>query len=154
MAKGKTVQRRTRSDALENNELFPKFAELYVEYKGNAKRAAIDAGYSESYAQSSSYKLVARLQLKMGPVLRRFGLDEVKVAHKVEQLLEAKTPKWNPESKGWDVFEDGGTQQRALDTLADLLDARPPRKLAGDTPDGSIPIRIISSIPKREARVQ
>jgi hypothetical protein len=163
-----------RENALEADPRFSRFSELYVTHQGarpNALQAAIAAGYSEIWAKSHAWRLVQRLRLKVGPVLRAHGLDEVLIARKLSRLVEAREPKWNPkklirrartvkgkdgaEEKipeirgGWDKFESSSTQLGAIDRLITLLDLEPAKKLKGDTPDGAIPIRLMTSIPKR-----
>lgn len=137
---------KTRANAAERDPRFQKFAELYVELHGNAYRAACQAGYTERYAKSKAHKLAARLRLKAGPVLRRYGLDEVFVARKLKKLARAKRPKWNPATKQWDRFEDAGTQLGALQVMAKLLEMEPPKTVKGEGPDGAIPVVIRSSI--------
>ena len=89
--------------------------------------------------------MLAALRHGRGPAGKRTG-----------RTAAGEVPKWNPAAKKSEAFLDNGARMRAIETLADLLDAQLPRKLAGDTPDGTIPVRLITSIPRRGqgARVQ
>jgi len=137
-----------RDNAIETDPRFARFAELYVELGGNTYRAAVQAGYSEQYAKKLGYRLLARLKLRVGPVLRRYSLDEVFVARKLKKLAKAKVPRWNPAEKVWDKFEASDVQIKATDMVAELLDMKPAKKIAGNGPDGTIPVVIKSSIPR------
>lgn len=145
------MSEKRRENALEADPRFQKFTELYVEY-GNARRAAQEAGYPPAYAKSLSYKLVARLKLKVIPVLKRHGLDELWVAKKLKSMAEAKlvTRRWNPQTEQFVEFSDAdnGIQMRAVENVIELLDMRPARKTAGEGLDGAIPVIIRTSIPR------
>lgn len=163
-----------RENALEGDPRFATFQQLYVQYNGNGYRAACEAGYPPDYAKSYSYLLVARLKLKVQPVMRRFGLDEVFVARKIKKLARARVPKWNrnklaqpaklaedgktvlePEVRGdWDAFEDASTQMRAVELAAELLNLKPARTIKGEGPGGAVPIIVKHSVPRPEEKPQ
>lgn len=137
-----------REKAIECDPRFARFAECYVECKGVGRLAARMAGYSDDYAASHAYRLVARLNLHAGPVLRASGIDEVHVSQQLKKLLDAKTPKWNAKEKSWDMFECGTVQLGALQLAAKLLDMEPARRLTGDGPGGSIQVVLKHSVPQ------
>ncbi len=143
-----TTQRKTPENALENDPKFAHFAEFYVAMGGNAFKAAKAAGYPEDYARAHAHLLVARLKLKVGPVLRHVGIDEVAIAKRLKKLLRAKEPKWNQESKRWDYFQAAGVQLGALNVAAKLLDIEPPKRIAGEKEGDGIPIVVVHSIPQ------
>ncbi len=142
-----TAQRKTPENALENDPRFAHFAEFYVQMGGNGFKAAKAAGYPEEYARAHAHKLVARLKLKVGPVLRHVGIDEVLIAKRLKKLIRAKEPKWNAATKSWDVFESGSIQLGALQSAIKLLDLEPPKRIAGQD-GGAIPIVVHHSIPQ------
>jgi hypothetical protein len=77
-------------------------------------------------------------------------------AHKLEALLDSKTPKWNPKARRWDSFEDNSTQLAAVKQCIEILEP-PKRKIAGAgaSVDGTgsaserpIIVQMTSSIPR------
>lgn len=154
-----------RDNAVDNDPRFATFAELYIE-SGKQYQSAIKAGYSPSYAKSKASSLAGRVRVKMGDALRACGINQVALARRIKAKLDAKEVKWNPNkviraaSKatettpelpelrgGWDSFVAHGTQQRAIETSLELLDAYPAKRIAGaDGGDLFANVKIVSSI--------
>lgn len=156
---GAAARKQARANAPECDQRFARFAKLYVEGEGeelrpgNALQAALKAGYPPAYAKGHSWELAAKVRVKMGQALRAQGINEVRIARKLDALLDAKTPKWNQTHGRWDRFEDSGTQIAALDRAVELLELAPPKKVKGELPDGAIPIRLVSSIPRPQRQL-
>lgn len=62
------------------------FADYYIEL-GNAERAAVKAGYSETYARAQSYKLLANVGIKSYIDERLESLKDKRIADQEEILL-------------------------------------------------------------------
>lgn len=82
------------------------------------KDASIMAGYSEDYGRNLLQKLRSTDNFK--DLMDYMGLTDEYLVKKNKELLEAKTPKWNSETKEWDTFEDGGIQSRNLELALKL----------------------------------
>jgi hypothetical protein len=61
----------------------------------------------------------------MQQALGAAGLDPVKIAEKLAQLIHCLEPKWNPAEKHWDFFDDTTAQLEAIRQVARLLNLYP-----------------------------
>jgi hypothetical protein len=68
------------------------------------------------------------------------GLTQQYLANKLRLLLDARMPKWNPDTEDWDIFEDSGTQAEALRMAYQLHDAFPAKK---EPPPAAGPVTVI-----------
>ena len=57
--------------------------------------------------------------------LREAGMDEYLAARKLQTLLYARKPYWNPAAGQWNFFPDYAVQMRATEGLLKALDALP-----------------------------
>jgi hypothetical protein len=132
------MAKRNRVESVRNYDLIrrAKFRELYLTgpegIRGNARQAARAAGYSDATAQNSAHKMAARERIAIGDSLRNHGLDETAITKKLKFLLHAKTPKYNPGTKDFEIFEDGDIQLRTAQELSKLLDLYPAPKTDED----------------------
>ncbi len=98
---------------------------------------------------NSQEPAVVKEEITYESALRAEGIDEVFVARKLKDLLQAQGRRWNPKKGTWEKFEDYGTQLAALREIAKIFDIYPK-----DPEDADRPIRIdISAIPHRRERV-
>lgn len=86
-----------------------KFAELYVE-SGNAMQSAIQAGYSERYAQGNSYKLVENSGIKK-------YIDELTEKAQDAKIATVKDRKVILSEIAKNTGEKANNRIKAIDTL-------------------------------------
>src|SRR5437870_4298410 len=98
---------------------------------GNAEQSAIAAGYSKKTARRWAYLLGARVQASMGEYLRAHSVDERRLSRKIDELLEAKLPRWNKKYQKYQLFEDGAVQLDAVRLAAELIGVNPADSLGG-----------------------
>ena len=89
---------------------------------GNAYQAMVSAGYSEKTARSNCSQFKDRVYARLSKVLRARELDEWRVARKYEQLLDAKTVKFQPKTGEPWYLEDGDIQLRTAIELRKILE--------------------------------
>lgn len=100
-----------------------KFAQAYLE-TGNALQSAIAAGYSESYGRTRGHVLAAMVNVTLAKVAQAKGLNQHRLIGKYESFLDAKEPKWNSDSKDWDLFENSKVQLEATRDLCEIIEPR------------------------------
>jgi hypothetical protein len=61
---------------------------------------------------------VVKEKITYESALRGEGIDEVFIARKLRDLLQAQGRQWNPKEGSWDKFEDYGIQLAALREIA------------------------------------
>ena len=82
--------------------------------------------------------------------LREAGVDEVLVARKLKDLLEAKRRRWNPKKKAFDMFDDYETQLAAAIQIVKIFGGYP-----SESEDNQAPVMInISALPMRREPVR
>jgi hypothetical protein len=64
---------------------------------------------------------VVKEEITYESALREAGIDEVFVARKLKDLVQAQERRWNPRKGSWEKFEDYGTQLAALREIAKIL---------------------------------
>jgi len=69
-----------------------------------------------------------RRQFPCEYALRKKGVDEVFIAQRLVDMLEAKGKRWNAATKSWETFEDYKAQLAAIEQAARLLGLFPTRK--------------------------
>lgn len=69
----------------------------------------------------------------IGTALRHVGINEQRIARKLQSLLDAQMPKWNAGEEDWDYFEDGSLQLEAAKESAKFLDMYPAPKVPPPT---------------------
>src|SRR5229473_4312150 len=68
---------------------------------------------------------VAKKEITYESALRAEGIDEVFVARKLKDLLQAQGRRWNPKKGSWEKFEDCGTQLATLREIAKIFGIYP-----------------------------
>jgi hypothetical protein len=81
------------------------------------------------------------LRQKFLDILQAAGLTDQFIAAKFKALMDASTVRWNPETKGWDVFTDNTTQLGAVKAVAEIKGHYPER---GEKPP--VAVQIISPL--------
>jgi len=81
---------------------------------------------SSARANAHRYARIVNLELKHA--IRAAGMTAEYRAKKLKQLCEAKTSKWNPKKKSWDMFDDGHLQLEAVKELNRVDDSYPAPK--------------------------
>ncbi len=76
--------------------------------------------------------------MKFEEALRALGVNEVELAERLKQELDAKVSKWNQEHKVWDDFIDHSTRMEAIKECAEFLGAYPKK----ESPSGGQPIKV------------
>lgn len=105
-----------------------------------AYASAKAVGYAESTAHSMSGAMANAVRSEYIGELRAHGITAKFKAKKVRQLLDAKMPKWNPEEKEFELFENADIQLRTLQDVNKIEDEYPaPKEFTGD----NRPIQII-----------
>lgn len=124
MARKRTQRRSVRAiDHTKRPELFAQFEAAYKtgeRITHVCRRLQIPTRTGERWAQF--------VRVEIGAALRAIGIDEISQAKKLLQLQRARMPKWNPETKRFVLFEDGGIQLAATRELNHLLNCYPPPK--------------------------
>jgi hypothetical protein len=64
---------------------------------------------------------VVKEKITYKSALRGEGIDELFIARKLKDLLQAQGRQWNPKERSWDKFEDYGIQLAALREIAKIL---------------------------------
>jgi hypothetical protein len=101
------------------------FREHYLSNGFNAYRAALAIGMKPRTGQSNAHRYANLRRLEIQQALRIVGLDEVRIALKLDEVIDATTPKWNPAKRRWDIFPDFTTQLEALKQIVQLLNLYP-----------------------------
>lgn len=91
---------------------------------GNATESARLAGHTARYALAKGYLLARSVNVSLARVARALGVSEQKIVLKYLDLIEAKTPKWNPKDETFETFDDNKTQLEATDRLAEIIEPR------------------------------
>jgi hypothetical protein len=91
---------------------------------------AVDAatlGMSPESAHSHAHDYVRAIRhnVTIQQAFRRVGLDPMRVADKLNKLIDAKEPKWNPAKKRWDTFENTTAQLEPIKQTVKLLNLYP-----------------------------
>ena len=94
----------------------------------NAVRAAIAIGMKPTTAKANAHRLAHHVKLEMQEALYAIDVDVVTLAKKLDELLEAKKPTWNPRTREWDFFPDSALQLEAVKEILRLLNAYPASK--------------------------
>jgi len=94
------------------------FRELVKKNVKTAKEAAIKAGYSPKCAKVVACRNITKYNSYLQEVLDKKGLNELKIASKIEEGLEAK--KIHGTSDDFIDIPDYQTQHKFLDTLCKL----------------------------------
>jgi hypothetical protein len=72
-------------------------------------------------APNSQKAAAVKERITYESALRAEGIDEVFVARKLMDLLQAQGQRWNPKKGSWEKFEDYGTQLAALREIAKIF---------------------------------
>ena len=70
---------------------------------------------------NSQEPAVVKEEITYESALRAEGIDEVFVARKLKDLLQAQGRRWNPKKESWEKFEDYATQLAALREVAKIF---------------------------------
>lgn len=105
-----------------------------------AYASAKAVGYTEATALGKSGAMANQARSEYIGELWAQGITAKFKARKVRQLLDAKMPKWNPEEKEFELFENADIQLRTLQDVNKIEDEYPaPKEFTGD----NRPIQII-----------
>ncbi len=115
----------------EKDPRWPRFVKLLMQYQ-NARKAALDAGYSKTTAFAQSGSMADRVLNGLQAALWRQGMHVDRMAAKLVKLFDAREPKWNAGEKRWDYFENTTAQFNAYDRIKAVLEPAPPEKLEVD----------------------
>jgi hypothetical protein len=117
-----------------SDERLTAFLALYIEHDFNAVNACIALGMKPKSAKAHAYEYVRAIRdrVTLQQAMKRAGLDAMRVASKLNKLIDAKEPKWNPEKKRWDTFENTTAQLEAIKQTARLLNLYPAEPKEGD----------------------
>lgn len=84
-------------------------------------------------------------------ILRARGYDAFYLTQKLEALLHAVRPQWNPATKEFEFFPDTAIQLRALENLQKILEAVPYPKKEGPEPPQLVIVTNIFEAPAERA---
>jgi hypothetical protein len=115
-------------------ERLTQFLALYIEHDFNAVDAAIALGMSPESAHSHAHDYVRAIRhnVTIQQAFRRVGLVPMRVADKLNKLMDAKEPKWNQKTEQWDHFENTRAQLEAIKQVARLMNLYPAEPKDGD----------------------
>lgn len=103
------------------------FLAEYLSNGLNATQACISIGLSKRTAGKNAwrYQAAIRARIDMQQALDAAGLTTDRLALKLNLLLDADMPKWNPGTEDWDVFANGSLQLDAAREIAKLRNLYP-----------------------------
>ena len=76
-------------------------------------------------AQSNAHRYAKLCCPEIQQAVRSFGLDEVRIALNLAELVDAPMPRWNPAARRWDMCPDFTPQLEALKQISQLLNLCP-----------------------------
>ena len=85
-----------------------------------------------NYRRGANSRVVRKKKIEYESALQAEGINPVFLARKLEDLLGAQAPRWNPKTKSWEKFEDYDAQLAAFSETAKLLDIYPVEDDMGD----------------------
>ena len=88
---------------------------------------------SGNSADNSQEPGVVKEKITYGSALQGEGIDEVFMARKLKDLLQAQGRQWNPKEGSWDKFEDYGIQLAALREIAKIFGLYPTQEEKRDS---------------------
>jgi hypothetical protein len=74
-----------------------------------------------NYRRGANSRVVRKKKIEYESALQAEGINPVFLARKLKDLLGAQAPRWNPQKKSWEKFEDYGPQLAALREIAKIL---------------------------------
>ena len=109
----------------------------------------ISSGGRYRNVPNSQEAAVVKEEITYESALREAGIDEVFVARKLMDLVQAQRRRWNPKKGSWEKFEDYGTQLAAIREIAKIFGIYGKNSECADVPTTID----ISAIPSRREPV-
>lgn len=132
-----------------DTELPPQWATFIGRYleTGNARQSAIDAGFSDSYANTITTRFPDKVRSTLRDALESKGITSEKIAEKVNELLEAKTG----DEPNYQAIDKGISH--AVKIRGDYSD-EPPKSQGGNTYNFIFSAEVQEDVKRIEARIK